>query len=430
MKKRNFEKAKRNIIFILAIFIGPIILIILLHKLSIIDFTGTSREFNYKELMIDAKEKTNKYEFVCNEVFNNDQDTESIVRCTIRYSPFKTDILSPTDINGVLEYFVLDYQENENIKLNYVLNYRALQNPAPEYYELKREKNRIIIENKDKRNAQALYYYYDEKGNKYYLPRNCTNTSIICKDSPLDFTLAIDLVIQHNPNEEINIDSFGPIYTYVCFYDYRGRVKNCENNKYTGLKTTVVALKPKKQKTNSNNEPFIPEEGYDLDPERETNIDITNEEEVLALGNRLWQYAFDAYWGRETAWKKHLSEGVNQYGQKYYVCDIKREKILTKYTTDFTMEGCNRENCYTSKKEEFLPYDCNGGGRGSIQTYKNTTLRIDQIDEDTITYITTSEYCGGSFCHETKETVKTIEKPFIIKKVNEEWLIHYFYLPN
>lgn len=136
-----------------------------------------------------------------------------------------------------------------------------------------------------------------------------------------------------------------------------------------------------------------------------------SESEALDLGNNLWQYAYDIYW-----------KGT---------CTTTKEEVKSHFTDDVTISAPEPINSY-----DFSEYigestnSCEGGGRGSLQDYKTTTLKVDIIEEDEISFIATSEFCGGSFCNETQDTVKTIEKPFILKKVYDEWLIQSFYLPN
>ena len=186
----------------------------------------------------------------------------------------------------------------------------------------------------------------------------------------------------------------------------------------------------------SNNNSYAKEHGYNIEPEKEVNIDISNEEEVLTLGDRLWKYAYGAYWGTDDVWKRHRSEEPNELGAHYYVCDVTLESVKKKFTEDATFSMETRQSSF--QIEEFLPSygeECHGAGRGGLQDYKTTTLKIDKIEENEITYIATSEFCNGSFCQnsddpERQKTVKTVEKPFVIKKVNDEWLIHKYYLPN
>ena len=107
------------------------------------------------------------------------------------------------------------------------------------------------------------------------------------------------------------------------------------------------------------------------------------------------------------------------------------QKNIIKNVNQIIYEQClNDSNCSKFNINQFLEIGCVGGGRGGLQDYKTTTLKVDSIKNDEIHYVSVSEYCGGSFCHETPDTVKTIEKPFIIKKVDNEWKINYFYIPN
>ena len=115
----------------------------------------------------------------------------------------------------------------------------------------------------------------------------------------------------------------------------------------------------------------------------------------------------------------------------YEFCLKNSKNIALKYTDNFSADYClSTDNCSKYNKNEYVTAGCHGGGRGGLQDYKSTSLNIESIKDDEIHYVATSEYCGGSFCHETKDTVKTIKKDFVIKKVGNEWKINSFYLPN
>lgn len=174
--------------------------------------------------------------------------------------------------------------------------------------------------------------------------------------------------------------------------------------------------------------------------EKETTEQIVNklsEEEAMKIGQELWNYAYHTYWGGEPTWSKHLSETPNEYGAKYYICDTTVDEVKAKYTSDFKSEFCYSDGstCYDYKIDEFINTNdgyqpCDGAQRGGIQTYKETTLTVSDIQSDKIVFTANSAYCSTSFCRESKDTEKEIKKDFIIKKVNDSWLISYFYLPN
>ncbi len=145
--------------------------------------------------------------------------------------------------------------------------------------------------------------------------------------------------------------------------------------------------------------------------EKTTKSNIMSEESALALGNELWEYTYNIYW-----------KGT---------CDTTYEEVKKHFTEDVSITAAPPMNSYTLS--DFIGENksyCNGAGRGAAQDYKLTTLKTDVIEENKISFIATSEFCGGSFCHDTQETVKTVEKPFVIKKIDGQWLIQSFYLPN
>ena len=164
----------------------------------------------------------------------------------------------------------------------------------------------------------------------------------------------------------------------------------------------------------------------------ETEKKSMSESEALTIGNELWEYAFSTYWGGEPAWKSHTGE-TNEYGVKSIVCDTTIEQVKLKYSSDFKAQSClsDGSTCTDYTIDTFIPQTaCQGAGRGGLQDYKETNLKVKEIQANKIVFIAKSEYCGSSFCHESKDTVKEIEKDFIITKQDNNWLISTFYLPN
>lgn len=167
----------------------------------------------------------------------------------------------------------------------------------------------------------------------------------------------------------------------------------------------------------------------DSNNNKNTNSNATtsyNQEEILALGNELWLYAYETFWGYDPV-KKSFSE----------ICKTSSEEVRKKYTGDakishFPSEDNNDKHLITA--DEYIEYFkrmCDGsGGRGADQFYKNTTLAISDVQEDKITFVATSSYCDSSFCNNSSETVKERKRNFVIKKQNGNWLIDEFYLPN
>ena len=166
----------------------------------------------------------------------------------------------------------------------------------------------------------------------------------------------------------------------------------------------------------------------------ETEKKSMSESEALTIGNELWEYAFSTYWGGEPTWKSHTGE-TNEYGGKPIVCDTTIEQVKSKYSSDFKAQSCfsdgSTSTCTDYTIDTFIPQTaCQAAGRGGLQDYKETTLKVKEIQANKIVFIAKSEYCSSSFCHESKDTVKEIEKEFIITKQDDNWLISTFYLPN
>ena len=145
---------------------------------------------------------------------------------------------------------------------------------------------------------------------------------------------------------------------------------------------------------------------------------MLSNEEALALGNELWNYAIDAYWGHETVWKRHNE--TNEYGGQSIVCDTIKEEVKTKFSPNFTYTTylCDNDSCISNDLNIFLMGECQGAQRGGNINYKGMTLDVKNIEENKITYSTTVTYTDG-----------TKVKDFVIEKINDNWLIETFYLP-
>ncbi len=158
-----------------------------------------------------------------------------------------------------------------------------------------------------------------------------------------------------------------------------------------------------------------------------------SESEALKIGNELWDFAFSTFWGTEPAWSKHVSSEVNEHGGRENICDTKVEDVKKKFASDFKAQSCLSDDttCASYTVKNFVPSEaCQGAGRGGLQDYKETSLTVKDIQANKIVFTANSEYCGSSFCHESKETVKEIKKDFVIVKEDDNWLISSFYLPN
>ncbi len=155
--------------------------------------------------------------------------------------------------------------------------------------------------------------------------------------------------------------------------------------------------------------------------------------EAIELGQNLWEYAYDTFWGKDTVWKRHTIPG--EMGSPI-VCDTTANEVKVKFTSDFKATSCPTDGtvtgveCATLTLDDFTSFGCNSPGRGAIQTYIDTTLSVSNISEDEITFVATSNYCNSSWCSNGKVVSSTVSKDFVIKKVNGNWLISNFYIPN
>lgn len=158
---------------------------------------------------------------------------------------------------------------------------------------------------------------------------------------------------------------------------------------------------------------------------------VLSESEALLVGQDLWDYAYSAYWGGVPAWNTRYDHDL-----KESVCDPTAEQVKREFTSDFKFSNCigdNHDECYVYKIEDFVhASECHGAGRGGLQYYNDTVLKIKEIQADKIVYTSISSYCSDAcLVKDVPKDIKLIvEKDFVIKKVDGNWLIAEYYLPN
>lgn len=162
--------------------------------------------------------------------------------------------------------------------------------------------------------------------------------------------------------------------------------------------------------TDNSNVSKSEEENNNSTEEQNTTKEVTKvtNEEALQIGNNLWAYAVSAFWGSETAWARTAD----------HQCATSIQEVKSHFTTDFTAElvigsPVNIDGFIAKIPCETAAY------RGSNINYIDTKIGIKEIKEDEIIFTANSQYKDGT------QTLKD----FIVKKVDNNWLIHYFYLP-
>ena len=424
--KKDKKIISRKYLILIVIFI--IFLVLLFLLLTIKSFMNTDpRYYDYNKLINDADERNHYFKFDCS--YSKKEQESKTMNCVIKVN---RDEVTSIDSKFILEYLLLDYKNTDDLEIESIDATGPYSSELSKYFKVTKANNRIIVENIDERVGNDIYfddYNVYRKGscgkddnvdytNKLYLA--CQNTI-----ENVEFKVKFKVLKENK--DKVNINNFGVLYAYMC--DYDNNHSKCKNYKYSKLKASLNV-------NNKNETSTVPDKTTDYSsisvpvPPKEENNDISNNDDVLSLGNRLWQFAFDTYWGNENV-RKYLY-GENNKVNDFELCKNNLKNISSKYTDDFYSEYClsNGINCSKYDLNNYLTIGCNGGGRGGLQDYKTTTLKVDSINDDEISYVAVSEYCGGSFCHETQNTVKTIEKPFIIKKIDNEWKINYFYIPN
>ena len=135
-----------------------------------------------------------------------------------------------------------------------------------------------------------------------------------------------------------------------------------------------------------------------------------SEEEALAIGNELWQFAFDLYWDGK--------------------CELSREEIRSKFAENaiflapepVSIMGYDK---FTHANQE----NCQGEGREKLHHYKKTTLEYTMALDYELDFVAYTELCAEDICTEDSETVETIDGNFYISKTKDGWIITQYYLP-
>lgn len=169
------------------------------------------------------------------------------------------------------------------------------------------------------------------------------------------------------------------------------------------------------------------EEKKETKKEIKESDNLLSENEALKVGNELWQYAFNTSWGK--TFKPDL-ELITNY-----------EEVKSYFTDDFYANNSFSETNY--EFDEFFGIVKNqdgsiysyAGSRGGDQQYLDTKLLIKNNSQNEIIFKAISNYCDGSIYDDSSECAskkisETKEQEFVIKKIDNEWKIKYFYLPN
>ena len=422
-KNKMENNSKKKIIILIIIIVGTLLLLGISIFINSIN-NSNSRFYDYKKLINSAEERNNYFKLDCNL-----EDKNNNINCKIKLN---SEVTNSIDSSYILEYLLLDFEDTDDLEIVSIDTKRVYDEELPSYFDVSKSNNMLLIENKDQRVGSDIYFDHN-----YYTKGTCgkkdnvdyTNKLyLLCNDSLENLEIDVKFKLLNENLDKVDIKNFGTLYVYLC--DYGKNTSICKNYKYSKLYTSFVIKKNVDNSTNNNDNNSIDYSNVIVPiPEKEINIDISNTTEVLNLGKRLWDFAYNTYWGKDDVRKYFYGENNDRIDLEF--CKKNMSNVSRKFTDEFYADFCfSGSNCSKIMLDKFLENGCNVGGRGALQDYKTTSLKVDSIKDDEIHYVAVSEYCGGSFCHETPDTVKTIEKPFIIKKVDNEWKINYFYIPN
>lgn len=184
-----------------------------------------------------------------------------------------------------------------------------------------------------------------------------------------------------------------------------------------GYGTYLLYLeKTKIPETNNQSESLEVEETEEVDP------NLLTKQEATDIGNDLWEYAFSTYWGINPAWdvKEETTEGEEEI-KKSIECNSKPEDIRKKYSNDFIyFYADDQKDPAEGNVDDFFPTDCiSAREKQPDKDYKESSLKVKEIEENKITFYAKSEYNSGF-----------VTADFIIVKENDEWLIQHYFLPN
>lgn len=162
---------------------------------------------------------------------------------------------------------------------------------------------------------------------------------------------------------------------------------------------------------NVGEENIVVQDTVEEDIEEESDI---SETEALKIGKELWDYAFSTYWKTEPAWTSD-EESIEEDQ-----CNTTLDEIKKKYSENFIYVYTDEyENFSEDSLDKFIPADCTTEPRKPLESYKETELKVRDINEKEITFHATSRYDSAM-----------ITQDFIIEKEGNTWLIKRFFLPN
>lgn len=214
------------------------ILMVILVVLDLIRISNIyNRDYNYKKLIKKATEVNDNYFLSCYEKEYKEQNSPIAIECTVKINSEKT---RKENVNGFLEYFILDYKNTDKLQLKSAW-VTSLHTNAPDYYVITRSNNRIIVENKDKEVSKELFYesYNMDKEYKEFSLRKCDKNSFVCKDSLEDFILHLEFDLLDANDSKLVIDNIEKIYSYACEYNPPYYKKICVNEKASNIKEEI-----------------------------------------------------------------------------------------------------------------------------------------------------------------------------------------------
>lgn len=203
----------------------------------------------------------------------------------------------------------------------------------------------------------------------------------------------------------------GGVYVYNNFLN-KEEVKEPETKKE----------EPKKEEENSNveeekEEEEEPEEEYEVEDIYKELEEKLKSKDPLTIGIALWDYTASVAITSASVWQMSY-EGQN------IVCAKTKEDIKKRFTTDFKANGAMYDD---TNVDDFIG-TCEPSGKVADTNYIDTTFELKSSTSKQIVINAKSTYCESYGC-ETHKVAKTIEKDFVIKNVNGNWLVSSFYMP-
>lgn len=164
------------------------------------------------------------------------------------------------------------------------------------------------------------------------------------------------------------------------------------------------------------------------DTKENTTTEYKTDELVTTIGKELYNKAYQLYWTRDLVISDQLYD-IGEENDMYLIENYNDIKL------NFTATGLTDFVEYFDIVEKDGKYYIGAAARGADIEYISTELKLIDYSSNIATFSAISSYCNTNYedidvtnCEKANIT-NTTDK-FVIKMVNDKWLIDTFVLPN